>query len=137
MRFYFTGTGTGLRSLAWGWDSLLPSCPSQFLSTTCECGTSCSTCICCCCFSTATTSLHHTVSSLPLLPVSTPLTRLDECFFKSLVVGPPYCLIFWQLWLFFGFRLVVILLMVVRGAKDVYLLLHFSQKFSKLFLKIY
>ena len=51
-----------------------------------------------------------------LLPISTPPTGLDECFlFDSLVVGLPYSLIFWQLWLFFVFKLVVVLLLVVRG----------------------
>ena len=29
----------GLCSLSWGWDRLLPRCPSQVLSTTCECKT--------------------------------------------------------------------------------------------------
>ena len=48
-------------------------------------------------------------SSLPQLPISAPSTSLDECFFNSLVVGFPYSLIFWQLWLFFVFKLVVIL----------------------------
>ena len=42
---------------------------------------------------------------------------LDECFFfNSLVVGLPYSLIFWHLWLFFVFKFVVLLL-VVRGSK--------------------
>ena len=55
-------------------------------------------------------------SSLTLLPVSTPPTGLDECFFfNSLVVRLPFSLIFWQFWLFFVFKLVVILLLFVRG----------------------
>ena len=55
------------------------------------------------------------VSSPPGLPVS---TTLDECFFfSSLVVGLPYSLILWQFWLFFVFKLVVVLLLVVRGGK--------------------
>ena len=55
-------------------------------------------------------------SSLPWLPVSAPPTGLDECFFfKSLVVGLPYSLIFWQFSLFFVFKFVVLL--VVRGSK--------------------
>ena len=42
----------------------------------------------------------------PRLPVSTPPTGLDECFFFiSLVVGLPYSSIFWQFWLFFVFKL--------------------------------
>ena len=52
------------------------------------------------------------------LPISTPPTSLDECFFSnSLVVGLPHSLIFWQFWLFFVFKFVVVLLLVVRGGK--------------------
>ena len=47
-------------------------------------------------------------SSLPWLPFSASHTSLDECFFNSLVVGLPGSLIFWQFWLFFAFKLVVI-----------------------------
>ena len=51
-------------------------------------------------------------------PISAPPTPLDEYFFfKSLVVGLPYSLIVWQFWLFYVSRLVVILLMAVRGGK--------------------
>ena len=40
-------------------------------------------------------------SSPPWLPISTPPTGLDECFFfNSLVVGLLYSLIFWKFWLF-------------------------------------
>ena len=43
-------------------------------------------------------------------------TTLDECFFfNSLVVRLPYNLIFWQFRLFFVFKFVVVLLLVVRG----------------------
>ena len=50
------------------------------------------------------------------LPISTPLTGLDECFFfNSLVVGLPYSSIFCQFWLFFVFKFVVVLLLVVQG----------------------
>ena len=50
------------------------------------------------------------------LPISTPPTSLDECvFFISLVVGLPYSSIFCQFWLFFVFKFVVVLLLVVRG----------------------
>ena len=60
----------------------------------------------------------HTVSSPPLFPISAPSTHLDEYgFFKSLVVGLPYSLIYWQFWVIFVWRLVVILLMVVQGGK--------------------
>ena len=57
-------------------------------------------------------------SSLPQLPVSTPPTNLDECFFfNSLVVGLTCSWIFWQFWLFFVFKFVVVLLLVVQGGK--------------------
>ena len=50
------------------------------------------------------------------LPISTPPTSLDECFFfNSLVVGLPYGLIFFQFWLFIFFKFVVLLLLVVWG----------------------
>ena len=52
-----------------------------------------------------------------LLPISTPSTSMDECFFNSWVVGLPWSLIFWQFWLFFVFKLVVILLLVVQGSE--------------------
>ena len=47
-------------------------------------------------------------SSPPWLPVSTPPTGLDECFFFiSLVVGLSYSSIFCQFWLFFVFKLLL------------------------------
>ena len=53
-------------------------------------------------------------SSPPLLPISTPPTSLDECFFfNSLVVGIPYSLILWKFWSFFVFKFVGVLLLVV------------------------
>ena len=62
---------------------------------------------------------------LPCLPttvlpcfLSAPPTSLDECFFfNSLVVRLPHSLIFLQFWLFFGFKLVIILLLFVWGSK--------------------
>ena len=51
------------------------------------------------------------------LPISAPPTGLDECFFfNSLVVRLPYSLIFCQFWLYFVFKFVVVLLLVVRGS---------------------
>ena len=55
--------------------------------------------------------------SPPWLPISTPPTSLDESFFNSLVVGLPYVSIFWKFWLFFVFKFVVVLLLVVWGGK--------------------
>ena len=50
----------------------------------------------------------------PWLPVSALSTSLNECFsFNSLVVGLPYSSFFWQFWLFFVFKLVVVLVLVV------------------------
>ena len=58
------------------------------------------------------------VSSPPQLPISTPPTSLDECFFfNSLVVRLPCSSIFWQFWLFIVFKLVVILFLVVQGSE--------------------
>ena len=50
------------------------------------------------------------------LPFSAPPTSLSKCyFFNSLVVGLTYSSIFWQFWLFFVFKFVVLLLVVWRG----------------------
>ena len=54
-------------------------------------------------------------SSPPQLPISTLPTGLCECIFNSLVVRLPYSLIFWQFWLFFVFKFVVVLLLIVWG----------------------
>ena len=57
-------------------------------------------------------------STAPWLPVSAPPTGLDKCFFfNSLVVRLPYSVIFWQFWLFFVFKFVVALLLVMWGSK--------------------
>ena len=53
-------------------------------------------------------------SSPPELLISTPPTGLNECFFfNSLVVRLPYSSIFWQFWVFFFFKFVVVLFLVV------------------------
>ena len=58
------------------------------------------------------------VSSVPRLPIFTPPTSLNECFFfNSLVIRIPYSSIFWQFWLFFVFKFVVVFLLVVQGDK--------------------
>ena len=50
------------------------------------------------------------------MPVFTSPTSLDECFFfNSLVVGLLYSSIFCQFWLFFVFKFVVVLVLVVQG----------------------
>ena len=93
---------SGLYSLAWGWDHLLPRYPSQFLSTTHECGIA---------------HAHSTTAaaSLPCLCLSFLPTHLDDCgFFKSLVLGLLHSSIFWQAWVLF-WDLAVILFVVVPG----------------------
>ena len=63
-----------------------------------------------------------------LLPISAPLTGLDECFFfNSLVVRLPYSSIFCQSWLFFVFKFVVLFLLC-KEAQCVYLCLHLGRK---------
>ena len=98
---------------------MFPRCLFCFLLATGECGT------------THSTGHHHCLTTAvtvhPLHPIS--FAHLDEYFlFKSLVVGLPYSSIFWQFWLYFVLRLVVILLMVVREVKYVYLCLHLDWK---------
>ena len=52
----------------------------------------------------------------PQLPISSRPAGPDECFFfNSLVVGLPHSSIFCQFWLFFVFKFVVVLLLVVQG----------------------
>ena len=52
------------------------------------------------------------------LPISAPPTGLDQCFFfNSLVVRLPYSLIYCQFWLYFVFKFVIVLLLVVWGGK--------------------
>ena len=79
-------------------------------------GTSQSTSHCSTCPSLRAAALPQVLSAH--LPVSTPATSPHECFFfNSLFVRLPCSLVFWQFWLFFIFKLVVILLLVVRGSK--------------------
>ena len=71
--------------------------------------------------------------SPPQLPVSTPPTGLDECFFFiSLVVGLPYSSIFCQFWLFFVFELLLSFFWWCEEAQCVYLCLHLGQKPRKI-----
>ena len=58
------------------------------------------------------------MSSLPQMPVSAPPSSLNKYFFfNCFTVGFPHSLIFWQFELFFVFKFVVVLLMVVGGDK--------------------
>ena len=65
---------------------------------------------------TACSASYHLVCSgpPPQLPISAPPTGLDECFFfNSLVVRLLYSSVIWQFWLFFVFKFVAVLLLVV------------------------
>ena len=67
-------------------------------------------------------SLPCHMSSPPWLLISTPTASLNECFFfNSLVVRLPCSMIFWQFWLFFVYKFVVVLLLVVGGGKVTYI----------------
>ena len=64
----------------------------------------------------AVSPLHPSCPSLPHP------TCLNECFFfNSLVARLPYSLIYWQFWLFFYFKFVAVLLLVVVQGGKVYL----------------
>ena len=93
-----------------------------------ECGTTCSTshrrldCL-----GPPATTLPQVLSAQ--LPISTPPTSLDECFFFiSLVVQLPYSLIFCQFWLLFVFKL-LLSFWLCEEAQCVYLRLHLGWKF--------
>ena len=74
------------------------------------------------------------MSPICLVPVSTPPTGLDECFFfNSLVVGLPYHLIFCWFWLFF-LNLLLSFFWLCEEAQCVYLRLHLDQKSDHSFL---
>ena len=100
----------GLCSLAWPWDCLLHLYPSQFLSTTCKHGTTCSA-------TTTAVSLHHTTClpvsvTLPLLPTWINVASLNPWlsdFHTALFSDGSGCYLFWNL--------VVILSMVAWGGK--------------------
>ena len=75
--------------------------------------------------------------SPPWLCITAPLSSLDECFlFNSLVVGLPYSSIFWQFWLFFACKVVVVFLLFVQGSK-VYLPMPPSWLEVKIFIVLY
>ena len=69
------------------------------------------------------------------LPISSPPTGLDVCFFFiSLVVGLPYSLIFCQFWLFFVFKLLSFF-WFCEEAQCVYLCPHLGRKSDVTFLE--
>ena len=68
-------------------------------------------------------------SYLSWLPVSTPPTGLDECFFFiTEVVGLPRGSIFCQFWLFFVFKLLLSFFWLCEEVQRVYLHLHLGWK---------
>ena len=94
----------GLRSLVWGWDSLLLRYPSEFLSTT------------------------HGYGTSPFC-ISAPPTSLNGCgFFNSVVVRLPFSLISdsSEWWLFYA--LVVILMWLCEEMSHVCLCCYLDQK---------
>ena len=73
------------------------------------------------------------------MPVSTPPTHLDECFFFiSLVVKLPYSSIFCRFWLFFVFKLLLSFFWLCEEAQCVYQHLHLGWKsqFANILLRI-
>ena len=58
-----------------------------------------------------------------------PPTGLNKCVFNSFIVRLPYSSIFWQLWLFFVFKFVVVLFWLCEEAQCIYLCLHLGWKF--------
>ena len=88
------------------------------------------------------TSLGSPAAALPrvfstLLPISTPPTGLDECFFFiSLVVGLLYSSIFCQFWLFFVFKMLLSFFWLCKEAQCVYLRLHLGRNSHLSFLEI-
>ena len=80
------------------------------------------------------TLLGPPASTLPRV-LSTPPTRLDECFFFiSLVVGLPYRSIFCQFWLFFVLKLLLSFFWLCEEAQCIYLHLHLGRKLTLVFL---
>ena len=72
----------------------------------------------------------------PRLPVSTPPTGVDECFFFiSLVDGLPCSSIFCQFWFFFVFKLLLSFFWLCEEVQCVYLHLHLGRKPLKSILK--
>ena len=134
--------GSLQRTVLWGWEFLLLPQPPQVFSvrgfealfpcartlgcavclspvvppglSTHKCGTACTASHCLACPRPPAAALLQ-VFSVPAA-IFAPPTSLDDCsFFNSLVVRPSYRSIFWQIWLFFIFKFVVVLLVVWGG----------------------
>ena len=72
---------------------------------------------------TRSATLPHSCLSAQL-PVSTPSTSLDECFFNSLVVRVPCSLIFWQFWFLLFLDWLLSFFWLCKEMKHFYLCLH-------------
>ena len=71
----------------------------------------------------------HRIRQPPWLPISTPPTGLDKCFFFiSLVVRLPFSLIFCQFWLFLFLNCCCPFFWLCEEAQCVYLRLHLGWK---------
>ena len=108
------------------WCVSLPSCSSQFILTQMWDHLLCQPLPC----PPWSSSCHLAVSPLlPRLHVAALPAGLDECFFfNSLVVRLPYKSIFCQLWLFFVFKFVVVLLRFFEEENCIFLCLYLGQK---------
>ena len=106
--YFYSQRFWGFISLHWnpGFRSLSHSLVVPPRLSTLQCGTtwSSSHCLAAC----------HLCLSCPSPPL---LLVCEWFFFNSLVVGLPYSSIFWQFWLFFVFKFVVVLLLVVQVGK--------------------
>ena len=109
------------------WSASLPRCSSGLSMHTCGAiesashhlvGSACCSLACPVPQSSTSLGLPATLSRVLSTPAAhlCPSYQSDECFFFiSLVVGLPYSSIFCQFWLFFVFKFVVVLLLVVQG----------------------
>ena len=118
MRLYIRCWNPRLYGLAWGWNCPLPCCPSQFLSTMCECGAACSSGHC-----LAARPLYPGCLSVPLLPIWVNVSFLTHCLSDFHIVqfsGSCGCFLFLDWLLSF--------LLLCSEGKHVYLHLHLGRK---------
>ena len=100
----------------------LPSCSSQFICTQ----------MWDCHHLARSASRHIAMSPLTRLPVSTPPTGLDKCFFFNSLVQTSYSLTVCQFWLFFN--LLLSFFWLCKEAQCIYLHLHLGRKSPVTFL---
>ena len=127
------------QTLLWDWKFLLPPQPTKFFRARSFEAFFSPTGIMGC---VVTLTLHRNMG-LPGPSVATLLHVLSTAaaelhpfyqsgwiciFFSSLVIGLPCIFIFWQFWLFFVFKFVVICFWLCKEEKLIYLCLHLGQK---------